>query len=348
MKLLLVGPYPPPHGGISVHVASAQRMLLRAGASCRVLDCGGHRQATAGPRGRVAGRLRLLEQIRDHARAGFTVHVHGNGHSTRSWLLLLACGYAGRGAQGRVLTLHSGLVPRFLDSCSVGARSLVRVALRAYDRVLCVNDSIHGALAPLHRARPRIETLPAYLEAPRPDAALASHVEEWLAAHTPVLSTALFFRPEYGFELLVDATARLRATYPRLGCLVLGGDAGSDAAQELLRLRGLAAAVLLAGDVEHERCLAAMARSDVFVRATLADGDASSVREALALGVPVVASDVGHRPVGVALFRRGEVESLVAAIESQLDRRAPHGPRAPEPGDGLRRLLETYREVRGA
>jgi glycosyltransferase involved in cell wall biosynthesis len=36
-----------------------------------------------------------------------------------------------------------------------------------------------------------------------------------------------------------------------------------------------------------------MAQCSVFVRPTYFDGDAASVREALALGVPVVASDVG-------------------------------------------------------
>ena len=90
------------------------------------------------------------------------------------------------------------------------------------------------------------------------------------------------------------------------------------------------------------------ARSDLFVRPTLADGDASSVREALALGVPVVASDVGHRPPGIALFRRGDLDGLVEAIAGALRGRAPAGVRTSDPGDALRRLLETYRAVRGA
>ncbi|MBI4458503.1 MAG: hypothetical protein HY648_00415, partial [Acidobacteria bacterium] len=38
MKLLLIGPYPPPHGGISVHVAAAKKQLDQAGFACRVLN----------------------------------------------------------------------------------------------------------------------------------------------------------------------------------------------------------------------------------------------------------------------------------------------------------------------
>jgi len=44
----------------------------------------------------------------------------------------------------------------------------------------------------------------------------------------------------------------------------------------------------------------------VFVRPTLADGDAVSVREALALGRVVVASAVGERPAAARLFPAGD------------------------------------------
>ena len=38
LKLLLVGPVPPPHGGISVHVAALEQQVRAAGLPCRVLD----------------------------------------------------------------------------------------------------------------------------------------------------------------------------------------------------------------------------------------------------------------------------------------------------------------------
>src|SRR6185503_11969747 len=57
-----------------------------------------------------------------------------------------------------------------------------------------------------------------------------------------------------------------------------------------------------------------MARSAVFVRPTFRDGDSISVREAVSLGVPVVASNVGSRPDGVALFEAGDISGLVEQI----------------------------------
>src|ERR1700722_8623970 len=40
LKLLLVGPFPPPHGGVSVHVVTLQDRLQKAGIPCRVLNIG--------------------------------------------------------------------------------------------------------------------------------------------------------------------------------------------------------------------------------------------------------------------------------------------------------------------
>jgi glycosyltransferase involved in cell wall biosynthesis len=364
VKLLLVGPCPPPHGGISVHVATARRLLTRAGARCRVLDAGGRR--SGGPWGRLASFVRLLGETRRSARDGWTLHLHTNGHNPRSWLLALASGLAARRAPGRVLTLHSGMVPDYLATAPGWGRALARRALRQYGRVLCVNQRIAEALAALGvdpgAGRSRLEVVPAYLPAPPASGApfaagLEAGIESWLAGRSPVLSTTLFFRPEYGFEVLLGALARLAPRHPGLGCLVLGSGEGEAAARRLVRERGLEERVRLLGDVPHELCLALMARSDLFVRPTLVDGDALSVREALALGLPVVASDAGFRPPGVELFPAGDAGALAARIEALVASpretaaaagRAPAPPAAaddPAAGGGLEALLRAYREV---
>ena len=46
------------------------------------------------------------------------------------------------------------------------------------------------------------------------------------------------------------------------------------------------------------------------MRSTFADGDAITVREALDLGIPVVASDVVARPPGAVLFTTGDEADL--------------------------------------
>lgn len=362
VKLLLVGPYPPPHGGISVHVATAHRLLCRSGAECEALDADGRRpgESRGGRLGGLGGGLRrlarLVHRVRAHARNGWTLHLHTNGHNVKSWLVVLAAGLAARSAPGRIVTLHSGMVPSYLRSGRI-AGALARRALRPYGRVLCVNPEIRDAVASLGVEPALLAVSPAYLPVPLAADPLPPDVEAWLSTHRPVLSSALFFRPEYGFDLLVDALRELQRRHPGLGCLVLGSGEEEAAARRRLRDEGMDEWVCLAGDLSHDRCLAVMARSDLFVRPTLVDGDALSVREALSLGIPVVASDVGNRPPGTVLFRCGDARALVERVDEVLAARgaaarssgetgfAPAAEGETERTEALDRLLRTYREV---
>ena len=72
-------------------------------------------------------------------------------------------------------------------------------------------------------------------------------------------------------------------TYPRIGCLVMGTGEDRQQAAALIARHKLSDAIVLTGDVVHELCLTLMARSAVFIRPTLRDGDSISVREAAAL-----------------------------------------------------------------
>jgi glycogen(starch) synthase len=63
--------------------------------------------------------------------------------------------------------------------------------------------------------------------------------------------------------------------------------------------------------VPHEECLHVISRSAALIRPTYTDGDSISVREALALGVPVIASNAVARPAGTVLFETGNSDDLM-------------------------------------
>jgi glycogen synthase len=172
-----------------------------------------------------------------------------------------------------------------------------------------------------------------------------SALQSWIERHRPLFSTVLFFRPEYGFDLLVAGLVRLRRLYPSFGCLVMGSGEQRAEAEKRIREAGLEEQILLLGDVDHDACLALMSVSDVFLRPTLEDGDSISVREALSLGVPVVASRVGTRPAGAILFHPGDVEDMLGAIELAL---AAEKSELPQAAGSIDRLMEIYQQVDGS
>jgi glycogen(starch) synthase len=342
MKLLLIGPYPPPHGGVSVHIASARKQLDGAGIPCRVLNT--DPRAPESPCYiTVRNALDLAVSLARHALDGWTFHLHTNGHNRKSWLVALACGLAGRAAPACFLTLHSGMAPRFLSG-SLLRRGLARLVCLLYARIFCVSPEIRRSVLALGIAPSRIDLMPAFLPVSAADLTLPRWLQSWFAQHRPVLSTVLSFRPEYGFELLVRSLSEVRRRFPRLGCVVMGSGEQQAAAENHLRQLAMEREILLLGDVPHHACLALIANSDLFVRATLEDGDSISVREALSFGIPVVASDTGFRPDGVLLFQKGNVGDLISKIERSLS--AARRPAAkPQPAFPVRSLPEIYGEV---
>src|SRR4051812_11096481 len=88
MKVLLVGPYPPPHGGISVHVWSAHALMKRAGLQSNVLNIDPRCPASAAYI-RISGGADLVRHLLRHVWDDWTLSVHTNGHNPKSWLIAL-------------------------------------------------------------------------------------------------------------------------------------------------------------------------------------------------------------------------------------------------------------------
>jgi glycogen(starch) synthase len=333
LKLLLIGPFPPPHGGVSVHVLTLKGLLEKSGIPCHVLNI--NRGAPSSDKYlSIRGPLHFIAVLSRYSLRGWSFHVHINGHNVKSWLVALTAGLVGMTGPAAMLTIHSGMSPAYLNDRRCG-RLLAWAVCKFYRHIIAVNSEIKDVLCSLSVPEGRIEILPAFLPASAASAELPADFESWSRAHHPVISTALFYRPEYGFELLAQAISALRRKHPRLGCIVMGD---SDSRPE-----GLPPYLFAVGDVTHESCLAVIARSDIFVRPTFSDGDAISVREAIALGTPVVASDVVSRPAGTLCFKTGDVSDLVSKVESVLSAAGPRVHVNPEPAtNGIHRLLELY------
>jgi glycogen(starch) synthase len=319
MKLLLVGPYPPPHGGVSVHIAEMKRRAGALGIPCRVLNT--DRTAESNPNFIPVRRASgfMLSLVR-HSLRGWTIHVHTNGHNLKSWLVALAGGLAGRLGPGSILTLHSGKMPDYLGG-KRNRRWLARATCRTFKEITCVSPRLQQAVEGLGIPAPRVKVSPAFGGVTELSAqwVLSPSFEKWFERHHPVFSATVSNRPEYGAELLVEAVARLVAQHKDAGCLLIGLGEEAKEIRNLIEQRNLTRSVLMLGDVPHQECLHVISRSVAFVRPTFTDGDSISVREALALGVPVIASNAAARPEGTVLFETGNPDDLMKKMEWVLE-----------------------------
>ncbi|MFL5303286.1 MAG: glycosyltransferase, partial [Anaeromyxobacteraceae bacterium] len=217
MRIALVGNYPPPFGGVSVHVRALERALRTRGAEVRVLDIGrgdhheGNRVLPA------RGPVPFARELAAAAARGFLFHVHTSGTNPKSWLVALAASRARRpfGPRG-VLTLHSGLSPAWLAGAG-DRRTLARAACAGYGRVVTVNGEIAEAVMRCGVPPDRIAVLPAFSPSQVVAGKLLPAVAAFRQERAPLFAAALAQGPTYGEDLLVEAFGLVREREPGAG-----------------------------------------------------------------------------------------------------------------------------------
>jgi len=338
--LALAGPYPPPWGGIAVHVRALRRLAEERGIAVRVYDTGEESRSRSGEDGVFCGggAAGIAEAVR--AVRGLPLHVHIPGNNARAWLVALSFGrpFRMRGP-GALLTVHSGLVPDYLEERA--HRELARAACLGFERVFCTNDAIADVLEASGICHRRLEVLEPYVPVPPEARAPPADVRRLRERCRPLLVAAMARGRQYGLEVLLGALEALAARHPQMGLVLFGPRVDRLVPRERLRLLGERACVL--GEVEHDVARAIIGAADVFLRPTLVDGDSVSVREALSLGVRVVASDRGRRPDEVTLFRAGDSADLARTVDLSLS--LPPPPPGAGTADASARLLSAWEAV---
>ena len=127
---------------------------------------------------------------------------------------------------------------------------------------------------------------------------------------------------EKNHPLIVRALAKLRAKDPRWRFVLVGEGPHEAALRALIDQLGITDSVVLAGQLDRGAPLwSQYDASDVFVLSSFNEGTPKVVLEAMARGLPVVATNVGGVPTAVANEQRGllvpsgDVDALVAALE---------------------------------
>jgi glycosyltransferase involved in cell wall biosynthesis len=324
---------------LSIHVDVLAHELAARGYRHRVVETRAAHYAGWRP----AGLLRVGSQLVVESLGRCVLHAHTNGHNRGSWLLAAAVGRASRTS---ILTLHSGLAPGFIDA----HRPLVRWVTARFAHVVAVSEPIARALAAVGTPHRRIHVIAAFLRAGLVRRGAPAGMAELARRSQPLVSAALAPGREYGAEDLFAATATVAQRHPGLGLAVFGPGTRSPALQELAARNGLAGRVWFMGELRHEEGLGLLQAGDLFVRPTTADGDSICVREAVALGRRVVATQVAPRPAGVKLCAP-DASSLATAMLEALATPAPEALPTPDADrgsageDGLQELLRLYREL---
>ncbi len=343
MKVLQLGPYPPPHGGVQSNLVAIRTFLRRQGIPCAVINITRHCNPGSDdvyyPRSAVGLMLLLMRLDYD------IIHLHIGGKlSQRLLCLALVCTLL-HGSKS-VMTFHSGGYPSSPEAEAIGPNSFAGLVLRRFDALIAVNPEIVSFFQRLGVSAQQIHLIypHSFLSEEQPSSALPEPLASFFAAHDPVLISVGLLEREYDLSLQIEALGQILQKFHTAGLVLIGSGSLEQDLRDNIRSRPYAEHILLCGDVPHTATMQAISRAHVMLRTTLYDGDAVSVREALHLGTPVIASDNGMRPVGVQLVPKSELAALLNAINGALANLTPRKAACGNDDINLQAVLDVYRK----
>jgi len=186
-----------------------------------------------------------------------------------------------------------------------------RRAARLTDTVVAVSEPLAQVLIRTHGIdAAKVCVLPNGVDSerfspgPRPDLLSA-----WgIGPESLVIGHVARLAPVKNQPLLLEAFARVRATRPDARLVIVGDGPERELLSNRIAALGLTDSVHMIG--EHRDVPGLLRSFDIFVLPSKAEGTSMSVLEAMAAGVPVVATAVGGTP---ALLDGGRCGDLVAA-----------------------------------
>jgi len=130
-------------------------------------------------------------------------------------------------------------------------------------------------------------------------------------------------RDLYGIEQAIEMIKNIKESYSTIGLIIVLGSVGDEQYYQLLMER-------IETYVLHDAIFIMCGQKElwpllkyamVFIRPTLSDGYSVSIEEALYLGTLVVASDVCKRPVGTVLYKVGDMVDLSKKVKDIVQKK---------------------------
>lgn len=340
-KVRILGPFPPPFGGVALHCVRLLEGLRTAGIDARGVSLGG-----------------IPEGV-DHVEklgAGFAlsrtlVHYHTDEGNHR-WMRLLSRLWRTTRTP-YVVTVHSFRDrPEFADP---RVRARLASAYTHAAAVIGISNEVVSELEQrlgVYHKRTRIIPSALPMSTWELTAALPPSVpDHWRRASVRILANAgrvVRYNGEdlYGVDILLEAFAQQSDPDVSL-CIAVGDIVDIELWSQLQTLAARDGRVWILP--QHNGPLAPLVRdAHVVVRPTRTEGGASlTVQEALELGRWAIASDAVSRPDGTRLFTNANSQALATMLKQTLGdvRRGSMPPAIPAHRDAVQRIINLYERV---
>ncbi len=317
-KIIILGPTPPPYGGVAIYV-SALYGLVR-GRGVKLWTYSDHRTNDENVRYLKPFHLKVIPSL---IREAFKARVIDSSYFALEhphkillplWIiskLLLRFEW--------VKIFHDGSLPFRYPGFSRLEKLLFRSAIRSVTEFVVVNEDLRVWLRNEIGVRQKVSVIKSLLPIPVDafGASLHESIDKAISRHPKRVCSIGVFIPEYGFKEVAEAVARIRVeTGEDIGLVLIdcGYVHNPSYESEVFADRDW---ITVLASIPQPVVLQILKRSDVFVRAFGLESYGLSRVEAIWCGVPVVATRAGETR-GMLLYDYGDQEELVKQIREAL------------------------------
>ncbi|MGB9177876.1 MAG: glycosyltransferase family 4 protein [Pyrinomonadaceae bacterium] len=326
-KVVLLGPYPPPYGGVSIFISNLFDMLRNRG--IRLWTFGDRELKDEHAYFMKEKRLEIVPLL---LREGARKRIVDSAHFLIEYPSLLVPVWALLKLALRFewfKIIHDGSLPSRYPDFNFLRRLLFRISVNSVTEFIVVSEDLHLWLRDEIKVKQNITTIPCLVPSSHRsfNAQLPAETEKILAPylrHKRRVCSIGVFIPSYGFHHVAGAVEKIRAeTGEDLGLILLDGTFAreEDYRKEVLRERDW---ITVLENVPNRDVYQILKKSNLFVRAFGHESYGISRIEAIWCGLPVVATTAGETR-GMRLYNYGDEPELIRQIKAAFFERDAHG-----------------------
>jgi len=325
IKIVEIGPYPPPGTGWSVRIKKIKDAFIAEGHDCVVLNTGENRKVKSKEYLDVQNAFDYLLKLFLLKCKGYSFHIHTNAQSEKGPFLYLAAHLISLLFFERAsITFHGGYQQLYFPK-EFGSKIYPVIYLNfLFSKVIICNDqnikkSIenYGSFIRHSKIYPIQAFSTQYLDIG--DVVLPDVITEFIKNKSHIVLSYLALRRGYCLDTLVKG---IEKSSDRIAFVIVGPGKLEDEEIESVYQKMLdlekKGKLLLVEALSHDEFITIMKMSDIYLRTHFCDGVSSSVLEALAAGTVVVACDNGQRPQGVVMYKPDDAEEMQEKIKFVL------------------------------
>lgn len=318
MNIILIGMYPPPYGGVSVHIKRLYEKL-KQNISIKILATNKNREFEHKKMKKIILEFPFLKEK-------CIYHFHDSAVKILSFTGFLNFIFKKK----VIVTIHNNRLEENYKNSNKIFKFLLKGFIKYINHIVLVSDYLKPFLIECGVKEKNISIIPAYINPVinekdylKIDKEVWDFIENSKNKNEKIITgngNIKFFNNEdlYGLDLLINLIYLLKKNNYKVSLIfaLLGYE--SQTKEERTYFESLLEKIqeyqieenIFIYKVKDTEYYPILDKTDIFIRPTNTDGDAVSLREAIYFRKPNIASNIVKRPEGTIIFKTRDVKDL--------------------------------------